>query len=304
MTTRRQFIKTGAMAVAGTALLSETALAAGRKKGVVLGLQLYSVREDMGKDPLGTLKKLAEMGYPTVEHANYSKGKFYGYSPAEFKKILADLGMSMPSGHSVLLMNHWDDSKNDFTDEWKKLVADSAEVGQKFVVSPWLEESLRSSVSDIKKLMDIFNKSGELCQEYGMKFGYHNHDFEFYTQVEGQLLYDLIMDNTDPALVSHQMDIGNMYGAGGRALEILKKYPGRYESMHVKDEIKSETGPMSGYESTILGEGVVPVKKIMKRFLKKGGTEYFIVEQEAYQGKAPIDCMKENYEIMKKWGYY
>src|SRR5690625_6682851 len=100
--------------------------------------------------------------------------------------------------------------------------------------------------------MDIFNQCGELCQEYGMKFGYHNHDFEFYTKLDGEVMYDIILDNTDPNLVTQQMDIGNMYGAGGRALEILGRYPGRFELLHVKDEIESETGPMSGYESTVL----------------------------------------------------
>lgn len=300
---RRDFVKTGVLAVAGTALFSNAALAHNKKNKPQLGIQLYSIREAMQKDPLGSLKQLAAMGYKNVEHANYQNRKFYGYTAQEFKKILDDLGMKMPSGHTVLAQKHWDSQKNDFTDGWKFTVDDAATVGQKYVISPWLDESMRKNLSDFKRYMEVFNKCGQLCQKQGMKFGYHNHDFEFKVKLDGQVLYDLILDNTDPAYVTQQMDIGNMYGAGGRALDIVKRYPKRFESLHVKDEIKSETGPMSGYESTVLGKGVLPIKEILDVFAKKGGTKYNIVEQEAYQGKDPVACMQENYIAMKSWGY-
>jgi sugar phosphate isomerase/epimerase len=152
--------------------------------------------------------------------------------------------------------------------------------------------------------MDVFNKSGELCKKSGMRFGYHNHDFEFNTQLGGQRLYDLILQNTDPELVIQQMDIGNMYGAGGRPLELIAQYPGRFVSMHVKDEIKSgQGGEMGGYESTVLGRGVMQVKKVIDAGRKTGGTTYFIIEQESYQDKTPLACAKEDYDMMKKWGY-
>ena len=136
-----------------------------------------------------------------------------------------------------------------------------------------------------------------------MKFGYHNHDFEFKYSLNNKKLYDIILEHTDPALVTQQMDIGNMYGAGGRALDILKKYPGRFESMHLKDEIKAEKGEMNGYESTILGKGLLPVKEIVDLARKSGGTTEFIIEQESYQGKTPLECLKEDLKIMKSWGY-
>ena len=88
--------------------------------------------------------------------------------------------------------------------------------------------------------MEVFNKSGELCQKSGMKFGYHNHDFEFSQKLNDMTVYDIILQNTDPKLVIQQLDIGNMYNGGAKALDIVKKYPGRIESMHVKDEIKGE----------------------------------------------------------------
>jgi sugar phosphate isomerase/epimerase len=149
--------------------------------------------------------------------------------------------------------------------------------------------------------MNVFNKSGELCNKYGMKFGYHNHDFEFSEKLEGKTLYDIILGETDPKLVMQQLDIGNMINGGAKALDIMQKYPGRFESMHVKDEVLSNSGHEK-YESTILGVGIVPVKEIID-LGKKWGTKHFIIEQESYQGKQPLDCMKEDLAIMKKWGY-
>ena len=301
---RRTFIKTSAVAIAGAALLPDFLLAKNNKKIERLGLQLYSVRDAMMKDPAGSLKKLADMGYIHVEHANYVSRKFYGYSAKDFKKLLADTGLQMPSGHTVMVAEDWDNTKNDFTDKWKYTIQDAAEVGQRYVISPWLDEKLRADMDALKRFMDQFNKCGELCKSNGMTFGYHNHNFEFSTKINGGTLYDYILTNTDPTLVAQQMDIGNMLGAGGIALDLLKKYPGRFELMHVKDEIKSDTGQgMDGYDSTILGTGVMPVKDIVKEARKIGGTSQFIIEQESYQGKDPFDCVKIDLQVMKKWGY-
>jgi sugar phosphate isomerase/epimerase len=302
---RRKFLAKSSLSLAGTMFLSNQLFAVQKAGTTMVGIQLYSVRDEMKADPLGTLKQLAAMGYKNVEHANYVDRKFYGYSATEFKKILDDLGLKMPSGHTVMVDKHWDKAANDFSDSWKQTVEDAAICGQKYVISPWLDESLRKNYDDLLGFLDIFNKSGELCQKSGMKFGYHNHDFEFKYSLNGKKIYDIILEHTDPKLVIQQMDIGNMYGAGGRALDILKKHPGRFESMHVKDEIKSATkGEMdSAYESTILGKGILPVKQIVDLFKKSGGTTEFIIEQESYQGKTPLECTKEDLKIMKTWGY-
>ncbi len=289
------------MAIAAGSLLSHSVLGTAKGKELV-GIQLYSVRDEMKADPLGTLKQLASMGYKHVEHANYVERKFYGWSPGEFKKILADLGLTMPSGHTVMRANHWDDAKKDFTDAWKYTVEDAALLGQKFVISPSMGEDVRRDESKLKAFMELFNRSGELCKKSGMKFGYHNHHFEFNEKFGDQTLYDIILENTDPNLVIQQLDIGNMYNAGAKASDIMKKYPGRFESMHVKDEVKSNGGHEE-YESAVLGVGVINVKEVIDLGRKSGGTIHFIIEQESYQGKAPIDCMKENLAIMKKWGY-
>lgn len=303
-TSRRSFLKKSSFAVAGMAAFSSDLFAAARKKKDIFGIQLYSVRDDMHKDPSGTLKQLAGFGYKYVEHANYVGRKFYGYSAADFKKLLDDLGLVMRSGHTVMNAAHWDNTKGDFTDAWKYTVEDAATVGQKFVISPWLDKPWYKDTDTLKHYMDVFNKSGELCKKSGMKFGYHNHNFEFTTSLDGKKLFDLILEYTDPTLVAQQIDIGNMYGAGGRAYDIIKQHPGRFELMHVKDEIKSAKGEMEEpYESTILGTGVVGTKAIVDLARKSGGTTDFIIEQESYQDKTPLQSAKEDFDIMVKWGY-
>jgi sugar phosphate isomerase/epimerase len=302
---RRKFITNSSLSLAATMLLPEFIVANSNAAKVNLGIQLYSVRADMKKDPVGTLKQIAAMGYKNVEHANYVDRKFYGYTAAEFKKILNGLGLKMPSGHTVLADKHWDKTTGSFTDSWKQTIEDAAIAGQHHVISPSLDDSFRKDYDGLIRFMEVFNQCGELCKKSGLTFGYHNHDFEFNTLLNGKIMYDIILDNTDPALVAQQIDIGNMYGAGGRALEVLKKYPGRFASMHVKDEIKvAGKGEMGGnYESTILGEGLLPVKEIIDNFKKAGGTTEFIVEQESYQGKTPLEAVKKDFAIMKRWGY-
>jgi len=298
---RRTFIKKTTMAVAAASFFSNELFAA-KKEAQLTGVQLYSVRDDMKKDPSGTLKQLSNMGYRYVEHANYIDRKFYGYEAKDFRKLLNDLNLKMPSGHTVMGKQHWDDAKKDFTDAWKYTVDDAAVVGQMYVISPWLDQDLRKNLDDLKRFLEIFNKSGQLCKKSGMKFGYHNHDFEFSEKYGDVIMHDVIMQNTDPNLVIHQLDIGNLYNGGATALEVVKKWPGRFQSMHVKDEIKATSGD-ERFESTKLGAGIVPVKEVIDIGKKSAGTIHFIIEQESYQGKTPLASVEEDLKIMKGWGY-
>jgi sugar phosphate isomerase/epimerase len=300
-TSRRTFIKSGAMALTAAALIPESVFAAKKKMGII-GVQLYSIRDEMSKDPLGSLTQVAKMGYKYVEHANYVNGKFYGYTPAEFKKVLDGLGLKMISGHTVMSKEHWDEAKNDFADSWKKTVDDAAILGQKYVVSPSMDDSMRKTYDDFKRYMDIFNKCGELCKKKGMKFGYHNHAFEFSEKLNNEKLFDIMMKSMDPELVVVQLDIGNLYNGGAVALDVVKQYPGRFENIHVKDEILATEGDEK-YVSTIIGQGIVNAKEVTDLATKIGGTKVYIIEQESYQGKTPMECIKEDLEIMKKWGY-
>ena len=298
---RRTFLKNSAMAITAASILPGEITASVTAKRIV-GIQLYTVREAMGKDPAGTLKKLSEMGYRYVEHANYVDRKFYGYGAKEFKSLLDSLKLKMLSGHTRMDPQHWDAGKKDFSDSWKQTVEDAAIAGQQYVISPSMDASLRKTYDDALRLMDVFNRSGELCKKAGMKFGYHNHDFEFSTVLNNKKLFDIILQNTDPELVAQQLDMGNLYNGGAIAIAVVMQYPGRFELMHVKDEIKAANGTEK-YESTILGEGIVNTRQVTDLGKKSGGTRQFIIEQESYQGKDPLDCCKADLEIMKKWGY-
>jgi sugar phosphate isomerase/epimerase len=300
-TSRRTFIRSGAMALAAASIIPESVFAAKKQKGII-GVQLYSVRDEMSKDPLGSLTQVAKMGYKYVEHASYSDRKFYGYAPSEFKKILDDLGLNMISGHTVMGREHWDEAKKDFSDTWKWTVDDAAVLGQKYVVSPSMDDSMRKTYDDFKRYMDIFNKCGELCKKKGMKFGYHNHAFEFSEKLNNEKLFDIMMKSMDPELVVVQLDIGNLYNGGAVALDVVKQYPGRFENIHVKDEILATEGDEK-YVSTIIGTGIVNAKQVVGLATRIGGTRVYIIEQESYQGKTPMECIKEDLEIMKKWGY-
>jgi sugar phosphate isomerase/epimerase len=299
-TTRRSFIQKSAVLLAGTAVLSKASWAAS-KSSDILSIQLYSVRDAMGKDPLGTLKQVAQIGYKDVEHANYVNHKFYGYTAKEFRKVLDDLGLKMSSGHTVLGENHWDAAKKDFTDDWKKLVDDAAYMGQKYVISPWMDPKLHSTKDALLKWLEVYDKCGDLCNKQDMKFGYHNHWDEFSHELDGKKVFDIMMENMDTKKVVMQLDIGNMYIGGAKAIDVVTKYTGKFEMIHVKDEIASDNAEK--WESAILGKGIIQVKDVLDICRKTGGTKAYVVEQESYQGKDPIACIKENFEIMKGWGY-
>lgn len=297
---RREFLQNSAVLLAGTALLSQSVFAR-TKAAEIVGIQLYSVRDDMKKDPLGTLKQLAKMGYKHVEHANYVDRKFYGYTAPEFKKVLDDLGLKMPSGHTVMGKNHWDANKKDFTDAWKQTVEDAAYMGQQYVISPWMDESMRKTYDDLLRYLEVFDRCGELCQKSGMKFGYHNHWAEFTNELNGVKLFDIMMKHLDVRKVVMQLDIGNMYIGGAKALDVIGQYPGKFELIHVKDEVAANTPDK--FESSLLGKGIIPVKEVLDICRKTGGTRVFVIEQESYQGKSPLACVEEDLVIMKKWGF-
>jgi len=297
---RRTFVKTGTIALAGTAVLGSTYCSSPEKAGVT-GLQLYSIRDDMQADPMGSLKKLAAMGYVYLEHASYADRLFYGYSPAEFRKILDDLGLKMISGHVEFVNLDWDRSLSDFSDRWKYTVEDAATLGQKYVVTPWLEEGIRADYDEFRHFMDVYNRCGELCKKSGMKFGYHNHDFEFSQKFNGKALFDIMMESIDPDLVVVQLDTGNLFNGGAVASDVVSRYPGRFENVHAKDVIPAaETGK---FESTIVGDGIADVRNVLDQIRKTGGAQTVIIEQEAYQGKTPMECAQKNLGILKSWSY-
>jgi sugar phosphate isomerase/epimerase len=301
-TSRRRFIKNSSFTIAGISMLP--AILKEEKDHVIVGIQLYTVRDDMKKDPSGTLKKLAAMGYKYVEHAGYRNGKFYGYSISDFKKLLKENDLKMESGHNPLTAKQWNKITNDFTDEWKQTIIDAAAVGMKYLISPGVDESLCKTKDDFMHYMDMFNKTGALCKKSGIHFAFHNESYEFNHSLDDTALYDLILQTVDKKLVGQQMDIGNMWEPGGRPLSYLKKYPGRFLLMHVKNELKREAPETNGslFENTLLATGVIPVKEVID-YARKTGTKYFIIEQEEYQNKTPLECAELDLKAMKGWRF-
>lgn len=308
MTSRRAFLINSSKAFAALSLASCPILSFAEsvnnktKSKPLVAIQLYSVRKEMKTDPLATLKKLAVMGYQHVEHANYANRTFYGYSPKDFTLILQDLGMTMPSGHAWFQPKHWDIKKKDFTDEWKYTVEDAVEVGQAYIVNGWIDKSIRDNKSEFMRFIDLHNKNGELCRSLGTTLCYHNEHYEFNNKIGELNVYDTILANTDPSLVAQQLDIGNVINGGANAMDILKKYPGRFASIHVKDEIKLDNGHKP-YGSAVLGTGVIEVEEVLAFAIKNGGVDHLVIELENAQQYSQLNGVELSLKQMKQWGY-
>lgn len=285
---RRDFLRTGLLSVAGVSLLSGELLAAPKKPARHIGLQLYSVRDDIKKDAVGTIEKVAKIGYKEVEGFGYADGKFFGLSPEEYSKVLKGNGLTMPSAHSMVFLKDFDKSTKQFSDSFKKSVEDAAKVGQKYYICPYTIDPDRSKG---KELAELFNYAGELTKKHGMKFGYHNHDFEF-KDYNGETLYETLLNNTDKNLVTFEMDLYWVVAAGKKPVDIFQKHPGRFTHVHVKDHdpVKNQT--------VEVGEGDINFQEI---FNKKdlGGVKYFIVELEQYK-RTPLEGIEIGYNNLKK----
>ncbi|MBT1701813.1 sugar phosphate isomerase/epimerase family protein [Chryseosolibacter indicus] len=277
---RREFIQRSALTVASLATMP--ALLQAKSKSDI-GLQLYSLRDTIPNDPKGVLKKVAGFGYGKIETYAYSDGKIFGMAFKDFGNYVKDLGMKITSGHYPLALAK--------SDKWEMAVADAKSVGQKFMVVPYLNEPERRTIDDYKSICEALNKAGEVCNKNGIRFGYHNHNFEFET-IDGQLPYDVMLAELDPKLVSMEMDIYWVYRAGKDALDYFKKYPGRFEQWHVKDMDK--TNPDKNAD---VGTGSLDWKKIFAQ-AKQSGLKHFYIEQESYPA-APIDSIEASIKNLK-----
>lgn len=295
MTSRRSFLR--GMAAATASLSAADLLAIPRKRAENISLQLYSLRDAMGREPVRTLEAVAKAGYTLVEHAGYNNGKFYGMTPGEFKKVLTGNGLKMPSGHTVLQPAMLVGGSF-FNDQWKQTVADAAQLGQQYVISPWMPEEVYKNADELTKFMRVFNKAGQLCQQHGMKFGYHNHDFEMSKLPDGQVIYEVMLQNTDPKLVTMQMDVAWVTAPGSDPLYWFSKYPGRFELLHMKD-VRATSGGQHKYESTEIGQGIVKFPEILKH-AAQAGARYFVVEQEEYGNKTPLEAVTIDYQQLSK----
>lgn len=300
---RRQFMQKSAVLLGGVLVPPSVSSALSgvfseQKRAKHIGLQLYSVRDDMKKDPKGTLQKIAAIGYKEAEPAAYiypeayTKRVIYSYSPMEFRKITDGLGLKIPSSHVVFSMKHWDESKNDMTDTWKKVVEDALIMGQKYIISPWFDAD-KTNLDAVKKGIEIYNKVGMLTAKSGLRFGFHNHHQEFTQKFNDEYLYDIMLKGFDLTYVCQQLDICNMSIADVDPMRWLKMFPNHFELMHVKD--RNKTKP----ESTILGDGALKMHDILDFARTKTKTKYWVIEQESYGDKTPLECVKIDLERLK-----
>jgi sugar phosphate isomerase/epimerase len=296
---RRKFIGLAPVAVCAWPAMAG---AAGEKVPTNVGLQLYSVRDEMKLDAVGTLKKVKEIGYSQVEHAGYWKGRMYGYPAKDFKTLLDTIGLDMPSGHVVLEAADYEEGSKSFSANWREAVESAAAAGQRFLITPAFPESWRKDRDTVLRYLDVFNSCGAFCKTYGVKFGYHNHTMEFDRIYDGATLYDLIWQHTDPSLVALQLDVGLVYAAGVDPQKLIRDHPGRFELMHVKDEFRKPGGGErgQGWESTVLGTGELKLAEIVRLGRDTGGVKYFFVEQETSGDLPELECARRDYQFMKK----
>ena len=275
MKTRRDFFRTAGSLTVGALVIPMLAKA---EKVKNIGIQLYSVRKEMLTDAVGTLKQLAKIGYKELESARSEKGNYYGLQPKEIKKIVSDLGMTLRSGHV-----HVDK-------DWQRSIDSAAEAGQDYLVCSSLP-SKGQTVDNYKSVGETFSKAGEDCKKSNIIFAYHNHEYEFEKE-NGQVLYDVLLSNTDPNLVTWELDLGWVVASGNDPLAYFNKYPGRFPLWHLKDM------DLAKQQSTEFGKGQIKVLEILKN-AKKSGVKHIFVEQEEYASSA-LESMKYDFDYLQK----
>jgi sugar phosphate isomerase/epimerase len=286
--TRQEFLRLGALAVSAAILPSMNVFAAAPKQ---VGLQLYTLREAMGKDADGTLKKVAEIGYKEVEPFGYNDGKFFGKTPKEFSALLKDLGLKAPSGH-YMSGKTMPNMKGSLTNEWQRAVDDATAIGQKYMVCAYLFPQERTKLDDYKMFAELFNKSAETCKKAGIQFCYHNHDFEF-QEMDGQLPYDILAKGTDSKLVQFELDLYWATFAKQDPVELFKKHPGRFPLWHVKDMEKTAERAFAP-----VGTGSIDFQRIFDA-KKTAGMTHFFVEQDVCK-LPPLESIAISYKNIEK----
>jgi sugar phosphate isomerase/epimerase len=242
-----------------------------------IGLQLYSIRDSIMKDVPAAIAKVAKMGYKFVEPAGYEAGKFYGMEPAAFKSLCQANGMSIVSSHTGQALP--DSAHMAATMAWWDTCINAhALAGAKFIIQPFMGDEAYRSLDTLKMYCNYFNTIGEKCKAKGIRFGYHNHNMEFSTKLDGQTIYDFMLTNTDPEKVMYEMDLYWATKGGANPVDYFSKYPGRFELWHIKDE--TEIGNK---------DGIVDFAAIWAS-APKSGMQYGIVEVERYNFDQFTSC--------------
>lgn len=243
-----------------------------------IGLQLYSLRDSIRHDVPGTIAKVNKMGYKFVEPAGYADGKFYDMEPSAFKALLVANNMTMLSSHTGRPVP--DSTNLEETMAWWDACIDAhVAAGAKYIVQPSMGRTAYESLTGLKAYCDYFNAIGEKCNAKGIRFGYHNHDKELSTKLDGQTIYDFMLANTDPSKVMFEMDLYWAVVGGANPVDYFNKYPGRFELWHIKD--KEEIGASGMMDFAAIWTGVA-----------QSGMQYGIVEVERYNFDEFTSCKK------------
>jgi len=253
-----------------------------------IGLQLWSVKDNMKEDVAGTLASVGEMGYDYVETAGYGDGKIYGMDPVEFKNLCETNGLQFLGAHTgqvVPTEENWDETMA----WWDVCIAAHKAADAKWIVQPFMGPVGYESLDGVKRYSEYFNAVGEKCNAAGIRFGYHNHDKEFTTEFEGKPVYDWMLELTDPAKVMFQLDLYWITAGGKDPLDYFEKYAGRFELWHIKD--KAEVGESGNMDFAAI---------FAKRELS--GAKYGIVEVEEYNF-TPIESCKKSLDYLMAADY-
>jgi sugar phosphate isomerase/epimerase len=269
---RRQFLLAAAVVAAGCSRRSEpvTDVAA---QTAPLGLQLYTVRDLMAEDAAATLALVAEIGYREVEFAGY-----FDWTPADMRKLLSDTGLAAPSTHI---------GYEDFAANVGRVVEHAAAVGHEFVVVPAVPEGERATLDDYLRHAENFNRWSEACGKAGLRFGYHNHMFEF-DAIDGRIPYDVLLSETDPEGVQMELDLAWATGGNADALAYFQAWPGRFPLCHLKDITEAR-------EETDIGDGQVAFAEILAQAGQAGLEHGFVERDHPADARASI---RRNYDSM------
>jgi sugar phosphate isomerase/epimerase len=270
---RRTFLGT---MTAATLIGTRLSWAAADHKLDKIGVQLYTVRDDMKKDFSGTLAKVAQIGYREVEFAG-----LFDHPAKEVRAMLDHNGLTAPSSHVPY---------ESLGANWAHMLEDAKTLGQSYIVCPSVDESVRNQPDGWKQAADAFNRAGEASKKMGIQFGYHNHTPEFQPTKDGKLPYDILLTETDPKLVTMEMDLYWITKAGQDPLKYFDNYRGRFALVHVKDMKKD--GSM-----TSVGDGTIDFKKIFAASDKAGIKHYFVEHDEP---KSPLDDIRSSFQYLSK----
>lgn len=282
---RRSFVKN---TLAAGAVVPFVDINLDQKKKKNIGIQIYTIRDVMGKDAKGGIKAIADAGYKNIELAGYNNGKVYGMPVAELKKMTKDLGMKIPSSHVSANLTDYFKNKEIPTDYLKGL-DDAVFLGQTYQIWPFLLPAFRNDVDNAKRIAECFNKAGAEAKKRGLQFGYHNHDFEF-ASLGDTTMMNIFLKECDPKLVTFELDLYWVVYANVDPVSFIKKNPGRFSLYHVKDMTKGDKR-----ESIEIGDGSIDFNKI---FSEGGPADYYLVEQEAYRTNS-LEAMKANLNRIK-----